>query len=382
MAKAGPLAGLRVLELAGIGPVPFAGMLLADLGAEVIRVDRAHGDTSLMGTPLPTGSIDRGRRRIGIDLTHPDGTDLVLRLAECVDVVMEGMRPGVAARLGVGPDACMARNPRLVYAQMTGWGQSGPLAAHVGHDINYVGLAGALHPMGAAAQVPPTPLNLIGDLAGGALYLVVGICSALLERTRSGLGQVVESAMVDGVASLTTPLHSMLAAGVWTETRESNLIDGAAPFYRSYRTRDGNFVSVGAIEARFYRALLDRLDLDPAGWPQHDRASWPCQRDELAHIFATRTRDEWVEVFAGSDACVTPVLSLAEARTDAHLAARGTFVEVDGALQPAPAPRFSRTPPAPPGPGVPARQHTTELLRELGLDEAEIARLRHDRVVA
>jgi alpha-methylacyl-CoA racemase len=378
----GPLAGYRVIELAGIGPVPFAGMLLADLGAEVIRIDRATGETTVSGTRLPTGILDRGRRRIGIDLRNPAGVEVVHRLAATADVVMEGMRPGVAERLGVGPGPLLALNPALIYGRMTGWGQTGSRAHDAGHDINYVGLAGALHPLGARNAPPPAPLNLIGDLGGGAMYLLFGICSALLERVRSGRGQVVEAAMVDGVASMTALFQSMLAAGEWTTRRESNLVDGAAPFYRCYATSDNEFMAVGAIEDRFYRALLERLGLDPADWPQHDRSAWPRQSRHLEQTFATRTRAEWTEIFAGSEACVTPVLSLAEAPDDPHLRGRATFLEVDGTVQPAPAPRFDRTVPAPPGPGVSPRRHTTEILRELGLTTAEIDRLRRAGAVA
>jgi alpha-methylacyl-CoA racemase len=381
-AESGPLAGLRVVELSALGPVPFAAMLLADLGADVIRVDRMAADPAGAGSDPVTDPRHRGRRSVGLDLKSAQGVGILLRLVDTADVFLEGMRPGVAERLGFGPDTCLERNPRLVYGRMTGWGQDGPLARRAGHDLNYVALTGLLHAIGPADAVPPVPLNLIGDFGGGAMYLAFGVTCALLERGRSGRGQVVDAAMVDGAASLSAMVRGMLAAGTWTLERESNVLDGAAPFYRTYETADGRFVAVGAIEPQFYANLLTGLGLPAADWPQHDRARWPAQRAALAALFRTRTRAEWERVFEGVDACVTPVLTLAEAATHPHLAARATLVEVDGAFHPAPAPRFSRSAAAPPGAPVRRRADTDEVLAELGATAEEIGRWRHAHVIA
>ncbi|MDG4834376.1 CaiB/BaiF CoA-transferase family protein [Solwaraspora sp. WMMD1047] len=382
MTTGGPLAGVRVLELAALGPVPFTGMLLADLGAEVIRVDRAGADAPGVGADPGSDPRHRGRRSIGLDLKRPTGVAVLLRLVGHADVLMEGMRPGVAERLGIGPEECLHRNPRLVYGRMTGWGQDGPLAHRAGHDLNYLSLTGALHAMGPAEAPPPVPLNLIGDFGGGATYLALGIVCALLERVGSGRGQVVDAAMLDGAASLTALFHGLIANGTWSAARADNVLDGGAPYYRTYATGDGGFLAVGAIEPKFYATLLRRLGLAPADWPQHDRSRWAEQSARLAAIFATRTRAEWERVFDGSDACVTPVLTFAEAPAHPHLAARRTLVDVDGLVQPAPAPRFSRSTPTPPGPPVPRRAHTDQVLAELGVTAEEIARWRHDRVIA
>jgi alpha-methylacyl-CoA racemase len=292
------------------------------------------------------------------------------------------MRPGVAERLGIGPDVCAARNPGLVYGRMTGWGQDGPLAERAGHDINYVSLTGALHAMGPADRPPPVPLNLIGDFGGGGAYLAFGVACALVERHRSGRGKVVDAAMVDGVAGLTALFHGLLPSGQWSTARESNLLDGAAPFYRTYETADGRFLAVGALEPQFYAELLDRLGLPAADWPQHDRYRWPAQRQAFAELFRTATRAEWEAVFASSDACVTPVLTFDEAAGHPHLAARSTLVDVDGATQPAPAPRFSRSGTAEPGPPVARRADTDAVLAGLGATAADIDRWRRDGVVA
>ncbi|MGH3441562.1 MAG: CaiB/BaiF CoA transferase family protein [Nitriliruptorales bacterium] len=367
----GPLTGVRIVEVAAIGPAPFGVMLLADLGADVIRVDRA-ARVGKPGQEVSMGGLSRARRSVAVDLKHPDGLDVLLRLVDGADVLVEGFRPGVAERLGFGPDACLDRNPRLVYARMTGWGQDGPLADRAGHDIDYAAVAGALHPIGRAGEPPPPPLNLVADFGGGGAYLALGVLAALFERERSGHGQVVDAAMVDGVASLTAFFHGLLAIGAWKPERATNLLDGAAPFYDTYAAADGGFVAVGCLEPEFYAEFLDRLDLDPEEWPQFDTARWPEQKRRLAEIFATRTRDEWAEVFAGSDACVAPVLSLTEAPDHPHLAARKTFVEVGGARQPAPAPRFSRTPGQAGDPAPEVGEHTDEIVRELGLDVAAL----------
>jgi alpha-methylacyl-CoA racemase len=378
----GPLHGVRVLELAALGPVPFAGMLLADLGAEVIRVDRAGPDAPGAGADPARDPRHRGRRAVGLDLRAPAGVDLLLRLVDRADVLLEGMRPRVAERLGFGPPVCLARNPRLVYGRMTGWGQDGPLAPRAGHDINYIALTGALHAMGPAAAPPTVPLNLVGDFGGGGTYLALGVACALVERARSGRGQVVDAAMLDGAASLTALFHGLLSTGRWSLERESNLLDGAAPFYRTYATADGGFVAVGALEPRFYAELLDRLGLPAAGWPQHDRSRWPRQRADLAAVFRSRTRAEWEAVFDGSDACVTPVLTFAEAAAHPHVAARRTLVDVGGATHPAAAPRFSRSRVAEPGPPVARRADTDEVLAELGASAEEIGKWRGDGIVA
>ncbi|MCL9793346.1 CaiB/BaiF CoA transferase family protein [Frankia sp. AgKG'84/4] len=340
--RGGPLDGLRVVELAGIGPGPHAAMVLADLGADVVRVRR----------PGPVGGPDhtlRGRRLVSADLKEPAGRDAVLELVEHADVLIEGFRPGVAERLGLGPDDALARNPRLVYGRMTGWGQDGPLAQRAGHDINYLSLTGLLHAIGPADAPPVPPLNLVGDFGGGSMLLVIGVLAALWERSASGRGQVIDAAMVDGASLLGQMVWAYRGMGVWSDERESNILDGAAPYYATYTCADGRHVAVGAIEAPFYAQLLAGLGLAGEDLPgQHDRAGWPVLRARIAGAIAARPRDAWTEVFAGTDACVTPVLTFTEALTDPHLAARATFVTVDGVDQPAPAPRFSRTPAAAP----------------------------------
>lgn len=342
----GPLQGLRVVELAGLGAAPFACMLLADMGAEVLRVERMDQRPSAgPGTkPDDLDALGRGRRSISVDLKTAAGVDLVLALAGVADVFVEGFRPGVVERLGVGPDACCARNPRLVYGRMTGWGQDGPLMRSAGHDIDYIALAGALHPIGNADRPPAPPVNLVGDFGGGGMLLGFGILAALYERGHSSRGQVIDAAMVDGAALLTTMLQVHLRAGDWRDSRESNVIDGAAPYYGTYETADGGFVAVGAVEPQFYAELVRVLavDVDPAA--QNDRHAWARTRALFAAAFATRNRDDWCTLFAGTDACFAPVLSLTDAPFHAHNRARGTFAEVGGVLQPAPAPRFSRTP--------------------------------------
>ncbi|MGC4896258.1 CaiB/BaiF CoA transferase family protein [Micromonospora sp. DT31] len=376
----GPLAGLRVVELAGIGPGPFAAMLLADLGADVVRVDRpgpGGPSTVAPGRDL----LNRGKRSIVVDLKHPDGAEVVLGLAERAAILVEGWRPGVAERLGVGPQAALARNPALVYGRMTGWGQDGPLARTAGHDIDYIAVAGALHPIGRAGGPPQIPLNLVGDFGGGALYLVVGALAALHLARATGRGQVVDAAVVDGTAHLTTMFAGLLAGGAWQPERGRNLLDGGAPFYDVYATADGGHMAVGALEPQFYAELLRLLGLADADLPaQHDVAGWPVLRARFAQVFAARTRAEWTGVFAGTDACVAPVLSLTEAPHHPHLAARGTFEEHFGLRQPAAAPRLSDTPGAvggrPPAPGV----DTEAVLADWGLG-AHLRRWRDAGVV-
>ena len=372
----GPLEGVRVVEIAALGPAPMCCMLLADLGADVLRVDRVDGAPELFPAPARFQVLNRGRRSVGLDLKSTEGVAAALRLVTRADVLVEGFRPGVAERLGLGPEACHAKNPRLVYGRMTGWGQEGPLADTVGHDIDYLALTGALHAIGRRGEAPVVPLNLVADFGGGALYLAVGILAALVERQRSDLGQVVDAAMVDGVAHLTTLVHGLMATGAWQDERGVNAIDTGAPFYDVYRTRDGKYLAVGALEPRFYATLVRLLEL-----PDVDRArqlapsEWPLLRASLAARISEKTRDEWVTVFHGSDACVAPVLSFGEAKEHPHLQARGTFVAIDGVVQPAPAPRFSRTPP-----GVPHGAHergadTAAALRDWGFEDADIAPL-------
>lgn len=381
--RAGPLQGVRVVELAGIGPAPFAAMLLGDLGADVIRIDRSVHVPGA-GANLRPGQdvLTRGRRSVGVNLKDDGGLGAARRLVDGADVLLEGFRPGVAERLGLGPDVCLERNPRLVYGRMTGWGQDGPWASLAGHDIDYIAMAGALHPIGTADHPPPVPLNFIGDFGGGGMLLAFGVCAALVERATSGQGQVVDAAMVDGAAIQTAMFHGMLAMGLWTEQRASNLLDGGAPFYRCYTCADGEFVAVGALEAQFYAELLARLELDAEQWPQNDQSLWPEQSRRLAEIFATRTRDEWAAVFEGSDACVAPILRLSEAPSHPHLAARATFVEAGGVVQPAPAPRFSRTPGAISAPPVLPGQHTDEVLAGAGYSPDEITQLRDAGAIA
>lgn len=344
MARSGPLAGLKVVELAGIGPGPHAAMILADLGADVVRVDRPSGGLELGVPDFPDPTL-RGRRRVAANLKEPGGKETVLRLVEQADVLLEGFRPGVTERLGVGPEECLARNPKLVYARMTGWGQEGPMAQRAGHDINYISLTGALHAIGRKGERPVPPLNLVGDFGGGSMLLVIGVMSALWEAQRSGRGQVVDAAMVDGVAMLNQMFWGLLAQKVWIDEPDSNLLDGHAPFYDTYTCADGRHVAVGAIEPQFYAAMLSGLGLaDEASLPgQHDRDGWPELRTRLTEVFASRSRDEWAAVFEGTDACVTPVLAFGEAAAHPHLAARQTIVESNGVSQAAPAPRFSRT---------------------------------------
>jgi len=364
--QSGPLAGVRVLELAGLGPGPFCAMMLADQGATVLRIDRPGA-----GDPRPEREfLHRGRRSAVLDLKHPRAVDALQRLVENADVLLEGFRPGVTERMGVGPDVCLQRNPRLVYARMTGWGQQGPLSATVGHDIGYIARAGALHALGRAGGPPQFPANLLGDFGGGGMVMAFGICAALVERAASGKGQVVDAAIVDGVASLLAMPLMLMGQGRWRDERGVNLLDGGVPWYDVYETADGKWMAVGALEPRFYAALVSGLGLTDLP-DRHDPRNWPELRERMSARFKERTRDEWTATFAGTDACVEPVLSLHEAAADPHLVARGTYVTGDGVIQPAPAPRFSRTPghlsEPPPLPG----QHTIEALTEWGLADAD-----------
>lgn len=370
----GPLAGVRVVELAGIGPGPYAGMLLADLGADVVQVERPGGAGAALAAN--TQVVNRGKRSIVVDLKDPRGTDIVRRLAQRADVFLEGNRPGVTERLGVGPADLLAVNPKLVYGRMTGWGQEGPLASAAGHDIGYIGITGALHAIGPADGPPSIPVNYLGDYGGGSMFLALGVVSALVSARATGKGQVVDAAIVDGAASLQAATWGYLGSGAWQDRRGSNLLDGGTPFYSIYETSDGRHMAVGALEAKFYAALIELL-FAPEGAPadlpaQYEMDRWGDLRKALATRFATRTQAEWTKVFEGTDACVAPVLPMKEAVTHPHLRARGTFVEVDGLTQPAPAPRFgpaSGTPSALPAGSIPKMgAHTREILSELGID--------------
>ncbi|TFW32410.1 CaiB/BaiF CoA transferase family protein [Massilia horti] len=380
----GPLKGIRVIEMVGLGPCPFAAMMLADMGAEVIRIDRKQSASaepfSMLGTKFDV--MARGRRSLALDLKHPEARQVVLRLAEQADVLIEGFRPGVMERLGLGPDECAARNPRLVYGRVTGWGQHGPLAQAAGHDLNYVALSGMLHAMGRAGSPPAPPLNLVGDFGGGAMMLAFGVVCAVLEARSSGKGQVIDAAMTDGSALLGAMIYGLRACGMWRDDREANLLDGGAPFYDTYACADGKYVAIGAIEPQFYGRLLELAGAsDPAFAQQWKREAWPALKARFAALFATRTRDEWCALLEGSEACFAPVLDLDEAPAHPHNAARHAFVEIDGVTQPAPAPRFSRTKldvaAAPAAPG----QHSEEILADWGWPAAAIEALKTGKVI-
>jgi alpha-methylacyl-CoA racemase len=374
----GPLAGLRVIELVGLGPGPFAGMLLADMGADVVRVDRVDAARAAEPEQPATNAMDRGKASIAIDLKQPAGVDALLRLVDGADVFFEVFRPGVAERLGIGPDVCLERNPRLVYGRLTGWGQDGPYARAAGHDIDYIALAGALEPLGRAGQPPTPPINVLGDFAGGGMLLAFGVACAAFETAASGRGQVIDAAMVDGAALLMTPFYAGRASGGWGE-RGTNVIDTGAPFYETYRCADGGWVAVGAIEPQFYAELLDRLEVpadDPLRSSQWDTASWPAQKERFAAIFAGRTRGQWCDLLEGSDSCFAPVLTPVEAPQHPHNVARGTFLSIDGVPQPAPAPRFSRTPAAVRRAPTRTGSETDAVLRDAGFAAGELADLR------
>jgi alpha-methylacyl-CoA racemase len=371
----GPLSGVRVIEIASLAPAPFGCMILADLGADVLRVDRA--ERCGPQAKAPVDPLSRGRRSIGLNLKDPAAIELLLRLTEQADVLVEGFRPGVAERLGFGPEACAERNPGLIFARMTGWGQDGPLAPTAGHDIDYIAISGALSMVGRAGAAPVPPVNLLGDFGGGGMLLALGILAALVERANSGLGQVVDAAMVDGSALLTSFVYGLRATGAWQDKRGVNLLDGGAPFYDTYATADGEYMAVGALEPQFYAALLAGLGLADAGLPgQHDRNGWPVLRQRFEATFAGRTRAEWEQVFAGTDACVSPVLNPAEAPAHPHAQARDAFVEVGGVTQPAPAPRFGRTAAGPPLAPPRLGADTNAVLAGLGLPAAEVSELR------
>ena len=379
----GPLEGFRIVELAGIGPGPMCAMMLSDMGADVIRVDRVADSGLGMKRDPRHDLLNRGRRSVAVDMKSAAGRETVLRLVAEADGLIEGFRPGVTERLGVGPDECRARNPRLVYGRMTGWGQDGPIAHAAGHDINYIALTGALHAVGSRGGPPVPALNLIGDFGGGGLYLAFGMVCGLLEAQRSGSGQVVDAAMTDGSASLMTMVYGMFAAGAWRDERGSNAVDGGSHFYTVYETADGKHVSVGSIEDKFYAELLKRTGVDPASLPeQFDREKWADATERFAAVFRTKTRDEWCAIMEGSDVCFAPVLSLEEAPAHPHNRARATFVEVDGVVQPAPAPRFSRTVPAIQCPPAHRGEHTDEALADWGFSAEEISVLRAQGAVA
>jgi len=366
----GPLQGLRIVEFPAIGPVPFAAMLLSDMGADVLRIDRKSARA-----PRTTEVYFRGRRAIALDLKKPEATGAALRLIEKADAAMEGFRPGVMERLGLSPDVCLARNPRLVYGRMTGWGQTGPLAHAAGHDINYIALSGALHAIGEKGGKPVPPLNLVGDFGGGALYLAFGVVCGLLHARQSGKGQVIDAAMVDGAASLMSVFYGMYSAGFWQDARGVNWLDSGAPFYDTYETRDGKWVALGSLEEPFYRALLEKLGIaDEDAGARMDRARWPEVKGKIARMIKMRTRDEWDTLLLGSDVCYAPVLSLAEAPGHPHNAARDAFINVGGVTQPAPAPRFSETPAEIQGP--PRAPETEAVLGDWGFSESEIASLK------
>ena len=373
----GALSGYRVIELAGIGPAPMCAMMLSDMGAEVLRIDRT-ADAGL-GIAMETkyNLLNRGRRSVAFDLKRPEAAEALLRLVERADALIEGFRPGVMERLGIGPDQCLAHNPRLVYGRMTGWGQEGPLAHAAGHDINYIALAGALHSIGRTGETPVPPLNLVGDFGGGALYLALGIVTGLLEAQKSGKGQVVDTAMVDGVASLMTAIYGMRGAGVFTDNRGENMLDTGAHFYDAYETSDGKYICIGSIEAKFYEELLRLSGLKGEELPrQLDRKSWPAMKERIAKLFRTKTRDEWCRIMEGSDVCFAPVLSMEEAPRHPHNRQRATFVEENGVIQPAPAPRFSRTPSAIQRPPARPGEHTEEALRDWGFSASDLEWLR------
>jgi alpha-methylacyl-CoA racemase len=381
----GPLAGIKIVELAGIGPAPFCAMLLADMGAEVVRVDRAANvgtDTDRDGNDARYNLLIRGRRNIAVDLKNKDGQDAVLRLVDQADALIEGFRPGVMERLGLAPDICLARNPKLVYGRMTGWGQDGPIAHIAGHDINYIALSGALAAIGSTGGPPVPPLNLIGDFGGGALYLAMGVLAAIVSARTTGKGQVIDCSMVEGAASLMTSMYGALASGAWVEERGCNRTDGGSHFYHVYETRDGEFITVGSIEPQFYRLLLTHTGLEGVDLPeQSDRGQWPDMQQRFAAIFKQKTRAEWVAIMQQTDICFAPVLKMSEAIEHEHNRRRGSFVAVDGIAQPAPAPRFLSTPTRVTRPPARAGENTDEILRDWGFSAGETAALHRSGAV-
>ena len=381
----GPLEGLKIVELAGIGPGPFCAMLLADMGAELVRVDRAANvghDTDRDGNDARFNLLTRGRRNIAVDLKNKDGVAAVLRLIDQADALIEGFRPGVMERLGLGPDICLARNKRLVYGRMTGWGQDGPIAHIAGHDINYIALSGALATIGSAGGPPIPPLNLVGDFGGGALYLAMGVLAGIIRAKASGEGQIIDCSMVEGAASLMTSMYGALASGAWVEERGRNRTDGGAHFYHVYETKDGEHISVGSIEPQFYKLLLTHTGLEGAELPtQNDRTQWPAMQERFAAVFKQKTRAEWVTIMQQTDICFAPVLKMSEAIQHEHNRRRDSFVEVDGIAQPAPAPRFSATPTRVQRPPARAGENTDDILRDWGFSAAEIATLHQSSAV-
>ena len=376
----GPLQDIRIIELAGIGPTPFAGMMFSDMGAEVIRVDRPGGSDNPVASG--TGPMERGKKSLAVDLKQPEGVELVLDLAGSADVLFEGFRAGVAERLGVGPDECLARNPKLVYGRMTGWGQDGPLANRAGHDINYISLAGPLAHIGRPGQPPSVPLNLIGDFGGGSAFLVLGVCAALLHVARGGEGQVVDAAMVDGAAYLLSPLYSAHASGFWTDDRGENFLDSGAHFYEVYATADSRWMAVGAIELPFYAALLEGLGLAGEDLPhQMDRSAWPQMKERVAAIFMSRTQEHWMEVFGDTDACVTPVLTMGETPKHPQAQHRASFFDAFGHPQPSPAPRWSKTVAQPASSSPEIGSDTDVVLSELGVGAEKLSELRERGVI-
>jgi alpha-methylacyl-CoA racemase len=378
----GPLSGFKIIELAGIGPGPFCGMMLADMGAEVIRVERFSAAADSAAT-APKDILARNRRSIAVDLKSPAGIETVMRLMEGADALFEGFRPGVTERLGLGPDQCLERNERLVYGRMTGWGQDGPMAQAAGHDINYIGLAGALHAMGRAGEKPVPPLNLVGDFGGGGMLLAYGLVCALLEVSKSGKGQVVDAAMIDGTSALMAMFYSMSASGRFHLDRGTNLLDGGAHFYDTYRTKDDEHICIGSIEPQFYALLIEKAGLDAEKFaPQMDESQWPELKAELTNVFLTKTRAQWCELMEGTDVCFAPVLNLEEAAEHPHSKARNSYLQVDGVLQHAPAPRFSRTKAGEvKGARVPG-EDSRAVLHEFGFSDAEVGQLECDQVIA
>jgi alpha-methylacyl-CoA racemase len=379
----GVLSGYRVIELAGIGPGPMCAMLLSDMGADVLRIDRAAEAGLGIAMDPKYSLLNRGRRSVAFDLKKSEAIEAVMKLVEKADALIEGFRPGVTERLGLGPDDCLKRNPRLIYGRMTGWGQEGPLAHAAGHDINYIALSGALHSIGRRGDAPVPPLNLVGDFGGGALYLALGVVAGLLETVKSGKGQVVDAAMVDGAASLMTAIYGLHGSGIWNNNRGENILDTGAHYYEVYETKDGKHVSIGSIEAKFYAELLRLSGLQGEELPhQQDRKSWPAMKERLKTLFRTRTRDEWCKIMEGSDVCFAPVLSMEEAPKHPHMKNRGTFVEQGGVTQPGPAPRFSRTPSKIQRPPARPGEHTEEALRDWGFANSDLETLRKCGAIA
>ena len=373
----GVLSGYRVIELAGIGPGPMCAMLLSDMGADVLRIDRVADAGLGIAMDQKYSLLNRGRRSVAFDLKRPEAIEAVLKLVEKADALIEGFRPGVTERLGLGPDDCLKRNPRIIYGRMTGWGQEGPLAHAAGHDINYIALSGALHSIGRKGEAPVPPLNLVGDFGGGALYLALGVVAGLLEAQKSGKGQVVDAAMVDGAASLMTAIYGMHGSGFWNDERGDNILDTGAHYYDVYETKDGKHVAIGSIEAKFYAELLEKSGLKGEKLPhQQDRSQWPAMKERLKTIFHAKTRDEWCKIMEGSDICFAPVLSMEEAPKHPHMKHRGTFIEEGGVTQPGPAPRFSRTPSKIQRPPAKPGEHTEEALRDWGFGNADLETLR------